>query len=137
MFRRQKRSRKYIFLVAFITSLFFLLNGLAWAAEGVHEGDHFFIVTFRVFTENIGDIHRKWAVDEDGHTRNFAVFDELKQVVNQRLRAPHGKGRDDHFPTARDGASYDVSKFVISPVRRIVRSIAVCAFHDQVVDVVR
>ena len=77
-----------------------------------------------------GSAHRR--IYNHGNNRDAVFVFEFAQVVNQQLRAPNGKGRDDYLATAFDRLIDDFGKAVFR-INVFVRAIAVRGFDQQVI----
>ena len=86
-----------------------------------------------VLFKNIGRIHGQRAVHIHRHGGDFMILDHLVQVVDQLLRAPNGKGRDDHLAAAVQGLRDHLAQLIIGHLRVAVRLVAVGAFHEHVI----
>ena len=69
-----------------------------------------FVVALGVALEDVGDVHRERAVDEDGQVGDAAGDVQLVQRVDDLLRAADGEGGDDDLALARDGVVDDLGE---------------------------
>ena len=82
--------------------------------------------------EELGDVHGHGAVQEHGDIRDGACSLELLHVVEERLRPPDGKRRDDHDTASGRGARDDLCE-LLAGVGRVVETVAVRGLDDDVV----
>lgn len=79
---------------------------------------------------------RHGGIEKDGDAfGNLAGVFQLAEDVEKGLGAPDGEGGDEEHPAPFEGLSDDMGHLA-NRIRRLVQTIAVGGFHDEVIDVV-
>ncbi len=97
---------------------------------GAHGGGKWVVEGFEVPAEDGGGVDSQWAVHVNRQGRDAAGLLELVKRVEQLLRATDGKGGDDNFSAALDGAIDDAADAVVHIAERFVNAAAVGAFGN-------
>ena len=84
-------------------------------------------------TENLGGLHSQRAVDENRNRRDSPGIGEFVQQQDQLLGSAERKCRNDDLSSTLSRTHYGIRKLRLDLLEFLVQTIAVGAFHDQVI----
>ena len=94
---------------------------------------HGFIVTFRMHTEHACCVRSHGRIHINRNHGNFFLIREQMQIKNQFLDTLNCKRRNYNFSFFGAGIPHNFFKFLHRKRFCFVKSVAVCAFHDNVI----
>ena len=93
------------------------------------------IITFLMYTKDCCCIGSHWTVKININMRNFFFYYQTMQIVNYLLSTFNSKGRNNYLTAAIISSINRFCKFFFSKLDRIVQSITIRTFTNQIVNV--